>query len=175
LIRAGTPVTGTVSVARPCGRLARQGRLGIDLDPIAVGHHTLAVVPVHAARTTDGTEMHRVVHGVTSPMRDVANNVIAGIGDTPPSQGLRRGPEDGKAARPSLKSDLVTTDPLDLVEFRAPASEHLAHRGLVGAERVATNAVNLFFGGPLGILKRGASIEVPAGSTVHAVVLADAQ
>jgi hypothetical protein len=171
VVRAGTPVDGTVTVAKRCGRMSRQGRLGIELGDLVVGTQRLALVARHAADVAQQEGFHSALHKATSPVRDVTNNLLAGLGDTPPGAQAEP-PADGKSGHgPTIKGDLVATDPLDAVEFRTPPSVQLAHRGVRGLERVATAAVNVLFGGPLGALKRGSAIEVPAGTTVHAVIV----
>ena len=93
----------------------------------------------------------------------------------PPAQVVPVALRARTAEQATIKADVMDTDALEHVELPAAAGEHLARRGLAGLERVGTNTVNVLFGGPLGIFKRGASIDVPAGTTVHAVVAAPAQ
>jgi len=170
VVRAGTPVTGSVTVAKPCGRLARQGRLGLELAPLRLGNRVLPIQALHGAPHPKAG-FHQVLHGVTSPVRDLTNNVIAGLGDTPPApQVVPVALRDRAGEQATVKTDVMDTGALERVELPAASGEHLARRGLAGLERVGTNTVNVLFGGPLGVFKRGASIDVPAGTTIHAVI-----
>jgi hypothetical protein len=177
VVSAGTPVTGMVTLAKPCGRLSRQGRLGIELDSLTIGHRQLPLVAVHTPAASDKVDAHHVLHGITHPARVVANGVFAGIGDTPSVLAVPHRPDDKSMEQPSYKADLLTTDPLELVELpsdrgRQPGQQ-IARRGMAAGERVAANMVNVVMGGgPFGLLKRGAAVEIAPGTTVHAVLIA---
>ena len=170
VLEPGMKVEGHVTVAHRCGRLARRGRLAVELDDLQVQGRSIVLVPLHKASDPSQTQFHRVMHGITAPVREVAGNFTAGLGDTAPDEHFLPPHADHDT---KLAQDIIQTDPFDAVEFAAPVANQLAHRGLVAAERIATNAAAFVLeGGPFGLLRRGATVDVPAGAVLHTKVAA---
>lgn len=168
VLEPGMKVEGHVTVAHRCGRLARRGRLAVELDDLQVRGRSIVLKPLHKASDPSESQFHRVMHNITAPVREVTGNFTAGLGDTSPDQNFLP-PHPNHDTK--LAQDIVETDPFDAVEFGGPVASQLAHRGLVAAERVATNAAAFMLeGGPFGLLRRGATVDVPAGAVLHAVV-----
>ncbi len=171
VIRAGTVVTGVVTAARPSGRISRQGRLGIDLEAIAVGGEQIALRPVHALPDSREPKFESLLRQAASPLREIASNVIDGAGGRADAGFQTARFADG-GQRPRLRDfgqALGDPDPLARVELGGKTATNLMQRGLAGLARVGTGYLNSIVNGPAGLLRRGTGIEVPAGTVLHAV------
>lgn len=172
VVKAGTVISGVVSAAKPSGRLSRQGRLTLDLGTVSIGGHEVAIHGVHDVADANEGGFEKALHKVASPLSQIASNVIAAadLGDDQP-QPMQMS-LNGKAPRKlMMQTAMGMADPMDRVEFTGSERARLLQRGLAGLTRVGTGYLNAIVNGPAGLLKRGANIEVPVGSVIHAVIL----
>lgn len=177
VLQAGAAAAGEVTVAQPRGRLARQGRLGFELSTLKARGQTVAIrvsrpeaVPENAGRG------RRFLSRLASPLKRVAHNVVAtadlDLVDNRATAVARQGNTNvnGLAGR---ALDMV--DPLAGVELGAdPRGTGAAmKRGVRSLERVGTGYVVSILSGPAGLMRRGASVDVGAGTIVQAVTAED--
>ncbi len=175
VIRAGSKAHGTVTVARTSGRLARQGRLGIELETLQVGSEPVAIRVVRAAEGAAQPRARRFLSRIAAPVTRVARTVASATNRELVSGNVTQlvNATDGKATAMANHA-LGMDDPLADVELGGTSrAASLVGRGVRGLERVGTGYVSAILSGPTGLLKKGTTIEMPAGTTIHAVIVTE--
>lgn len=175
VIRAGSKAQGTVTVARTSGRLARQGRLGIELETLQVGSQSVAIRAVRTAEAAEKPRARRFLSRIAAPVTRVARTVASATNRELVSGNVAQlvNATDGKATAMANRA-LGMDDPLADVELGGTSrAASLVGRGVRGLERVGTGYVSAILSGPTGLLKKGTTIEMPAGTTIHAVIVTE--
>ena len=176
VLPAGARASGAITVAQPRGRLARQGRLGFEVATLEAKGKSVAIrVSRPEAAPAEGGRGRRFLSRLASPLKRVAHNVVAtadlDLVDARATAVARQGNTNvnGLAGRA-----LELVDPLAGVELGTDGRGTGAmKRGVRSLERVGTGYVVSILSGPAGLMRRGASVDVPAGATVHAVTSED--
>lgn len=176
VIHAGARAEGTVTLAQASGRLARQGRLGIELDSLQIKEHAVEIRAVRPAEGADQPRARRFFPRIAAPLTRVAKNVTSvtrrELVSGNAAELLNAG--DGKVGAIANHA-LGMDDGLTNVELGGTGrAAGLVNRGVRGLERVGTGYVAAILSGPTGLLKKGSIIEMPAGTTIHAVVTSEA-
>ncbi len=173
VLPAGAKVDGKVILAMASGRLARQGRLGIDLGTVMVNGEAVEIRAVHGVGDSKQPKARRILSRIASPVvrigraasvlarRDILGEDVTQVVNT----------QDGEV-REIANRAVGFDDPLASVELgKSSTGARIATRSLNALERVGTGYIQTVVGGPIGLLKKGAYVMVPAGTTVYAEVV----
>lgn len=167
VVQAGAELEGVVTVAKPSGRLGRAGRLGLEIKSEALNGTKL---PLEIVRpSADGAKGKLgVVRRVAAPLARIGRAVMALGG----RDGVQGQAANLAAVDPQLAKDLATrtvgaADPLAEVELASDGrGSRIAQRSVKAVARIGGGYLGTVLNGPAGALRRGGSIEVPAGALV---------
>ncbi len=175
LLRAGAAIDGKVTVAKSTGRLSRAGRLGIELGTVRIGGQRYELAAVHRDVLLKGTREGRgaAVRRMLAPVGGAARGALAVNGRDPlPVSTAHVMSLESQTVDRTATAIVGARDPLARVELDGDTRRgKLGNTGLRTVTRLGNGYVAALAGGPLGVLQRGASVEVPAGSVIYAITV----
>ncbi len=178
-LRAGTPVNGKITVAIPAGRLARSGRLGIEIGVLRINGRSYELAAVHRDTLQKGTRFanNGAMRRLFAPVGSTVRNVLAANGRDPlPPSAATAKAFDSRTTEKTVAAVVGTRDPLARVELDGDSHRgKLVKSGIRVLARAGSSYASTILGGPLALLQRGEPLEVTAGTSVYAVVIARGQ
>ena len=175
VLRAGTTVDATLTMATPAGRLARAGRLGLELGSVRINGRRYELAAVH--RDTLQKDSHRANSGALrrmfTPVGSAARKVLAANGRDPlPASATTAKALEGQSTEKAVTAIAGARDPLARVELDGDSRGGKWFKtGMRTLTRAGTGYAASLLSGPLALMQRGEPLEVAAGTSVYAVVV----
>jgi hypothetical protein len=170
-VEAGREVLGIVTVAQPSGRLGRAGRLGIEIQDQGLNRVGLPLEIVRPSAKGARGKLG-IVRRAVAPLAKVGRSAVS-LGDSKSvqAQAVQLAAGDPELARDVAARAIGAADPLAEVELESDRkAARVAKRGVRAIARLGGGYLNTMLNGPAGALRRGGSIEVPAGARVEAAI-----
>lgn len=172
VVAAGREVQGVVTASQPSGRLGRAGRLGVEIRPEGVNGIGLPLELVRpSAKGVKGKL--GAVRRAAAPFAKVGRAVLSlGGRENVPAQAAQLAAVDPELAR-EVAARTGSADGFAEVEFASDGKgAKVAKRGAKAIARLGGSYLNSLVNGPAGALRRGGSIEVPAGAQAEVAMVA---
>lgn len=168
LVEAGRELEGVVTVAKPSGRVGRAGRLGIEIKSEALNGTKLPLEIVRPSAEGAKGKLG-VVRRVAAPLARMGRTVMTlGGRDSVQGQAANLAAVDPQLAKDFAARTVGAADALAEVELASDGKgARIVQRGVKAVARLGGGYLGTILNGPAGALRRGGSIEVPAGALVQ--------